>query len=167
MAAQDLPPREGLAADATGVAPVGVCDHLLQPPNAISRGAEAADAMAGVEALVLAEVFELVRTGAAFTVLICGAAVLERPLGPGHREDVQQVNPAGTRQGLVRKSQLQLHVQVVFVLGRVDPLPNPSLSGGQGAVGGGRAAGGAPGGADAGLLRLGYNCLHTLRRQSL
>lgn len=158
---QNLSPLEGLVADAADVSPTGVCDHLLKPPHAASTGAEAADAMAGVEALVVAEVFELMRPVAAFRILTSSVTVLNRPLGPGHGEHVHQVNPAGTCQFLVWRGQFQLHVQVIFLLWCGNPFPNPNLSGSQGAVGEGRAVGGPPGGADAGLLRLGYNGLLT------
>lgn len=167
VSTQNLSPCEGLVADAADVPPAGVCDHLLKPPYAVSTGAEAANAMASVEALVVAEVFQLMRTIPAFRILTSGVTVLKRPLGPGHREDVHQVDPAGTCQFLVWRGQFQLHVQVIFLLWCVNTFPNPNLSGSQGAVREVRAVGRPPSGADAGLLRLGHSGLLTLWWQRL
>lgn len=159
---QDLPPGEGLAADAADVAPARVPQHLLQPPHAVSTGAEAADAVARVEALVVPQVFQRRRTLPALS-----ASALHRPLGPGHRQHVHQVDPAGTSQFLVWRGQFQLHVQVVFLLRGVNPFPNPDLSWGQRAVGTGRTGGGPSAGADAGLLRLSWDGLLGPRWQRL
>lgn len=110
--------------------------------------------MAGVKALMVAQVFQRVQTVAAFGILSPRVAILKLPLGLGHRQHVHQVDPAGTRQRLLWRGQLQFYVQVIVLLWCVDPLPNPNLGGCQG---GGRTAGGAPGGADAGLLMLGFD----------
>lgn len=154
---QDLPPREGLVAHAADVPLPGVGDHLLEPPGAVSTGAEAADAMAGVKALVVTQVLQRMQTAAAFRILSPRVAILKRPLGLGHRQHVHQVDPAGARQLRLWRGQFQFHVQVIVLLWCVDPLPNPDLGGCQGAIRGGRTVGGAPGGADAGLLMLGFD----------
>lgn len=112
--------------------------------------------MAGVKTLVVTQVFQRVQAAAAFGILTPGVAILKLPLGLGHRQHVHQVDPAGTRQLLPRRGQFQCHVQVIVLLWCVDPLPNPNLGGCQGAIRGGRAVGGAPGGADASLLRLAF-----------
>lgn len=115
--------------------------------------------MAGVKALVAAQVFQRMQTVAAFRIPTPRVAVLKLPLGLGHRQHVHQVDPAGARQLLLRRGQLQFHVQVIVLLWRVDPLPNPNLGGCQGVIRGGQTVGGVPGGADAGLLRLGFDGL--------
>lgn len=110
--------------------------------------------MAGVKTLVVTQVFQRMQTVAAFRVLTPRVAILKLPLGLGHRQHVHQVDPAGTRRLLLWRGQFQLHVQVIVLLWCADPLPNPNLGGCQGAIRGGQAVGGAPGGADAGLLGL-------------
>lgn len=118
---EDLPPLERLMTDAAHVAVAGVGDDLLELPDAVSTGAEAADAMAGVKSLVAAEVFG--QTGVALNIAAFGVVA-------PYCEYVHQLNIAGTRQLFVQTGQFQLHVQVTFcLLCLVHPLPNPNLSG--------------------------------------
>lgn len=147
---EDLPPLERLFADVANVAVTGVGDHFLKPPNAVSAGAEAAEAMASVRTSVAAEVFRQRPSRAAL-----GDVILQLHLRLRRLEHVHQLNLAGPHQLQVQSSQFQLHVQVALrLLWHMHLFPNPNLSRGDGAVRRGRAVGGALGGADTGLLRL-------------
>lgn len=115
--------------------------------------------MAGVKTLVVTQIFQRKQTVAAFRILTPRIAILKLPLGLGHRQHVHQVDPAGTRQLLLWRGQFQFHVQVIVLLWCVDTLPNPNLGGCRGAIRGGQIVGGAPGGADTGLLRCGFEGL--------
>lgn len=57
MSPEDLPPVECFPTDTAGVAIVGAADDRLETPNILSTSGEAAEAMAGVKTLMVAEIF--------------------------------------------------------------------------------------------------------------
>lgn len=155
---ENLPPLERLTTDVANVSIAGVGDHLLKPPNVVSTGGEAAEAMAGVRTLVGAEVFGQRPTSFAFSIMAFSNIILKLDLRLWHCEHVHQLYLARTRQLLVWRSQFQLHLQIAL-LWRMHPFPNPNLSRSHGSIRRGRTVGGALCGADTGLLRLGLNGL--------
>ncbi len=157
---ENLPPLERLPADAASVSIAGVGDHLLKPPNAVSTGGEAAEAVACVETLVAAEVFGQRPASFVVRIVTVGNIVQKLHLRLRHCEHVHQLYRTGSHQLLVQRRQFQFHVEIVLsVLWRVDPFPNPNLSRSHGSIRRGRTVGFALGSTDAGWLRLGLNGL--------
>lgn len=152
---ENLPPLERLPANAASVSIAGVCDHLLKPPNAVSTGGEAAEAVACVETLVAAEV-----SGQRPASFVVSVIVLKLHLRLRHCEHVHQLYRTGTHQLSVWRRQFQFHVEIVLsLLWRVDPFPNPNLSRSHGSIRRGRTVGFSLSGTDAGRLRLGLDGL--------
>lgn len=155
MPPQDLPPPEGLLAEAAHVAAVpGGGDRRLEAPHVVSARAEAAKAVARVGALVGAKVFGFGPAALEPGVLLLSCGLLELGPRPGSLEHVHEQNPAGTRQFPIRGGQLQLHLQTAL-LGCMHPLPDATLSRRRGSVRQRRTIGGALRGARAGLLEIG------------
>lgn len=156
MTSENLPPLERLAADVAHVSIAGVGDHLLESPDVVSTGGETAEAMAGVKTLVGSEVLRQRPTGFVFIIVTFINIILQLHLWIWHWEHVHKLYFAGKCQLLVRRSQFQLYVKIALFC-RMHPFPNPNVSRSDGSIRRGRTVGGALGGADTGLLRLGLN----------